>query len=144
MNNHLDRGRFEGEGELPGGDYGVPPDLFTADELADMEREAAYMESCYAAEADAEDARHDHLTQPTDALEFLVEAHGGDDCDGECPLPVEVLEVLSVHMGRATSVKARVVCADGKTRIAEGWYSYCGGSRDEPPSQDAGFDYTDC
>ena len=105
------------------------------------QRECDELDAMYAADAAADTAAYEALRDPAEALRFLVEAHGGDDCDGECPVPVQVLEVLSARTGGTTSVKARVVCADGATRVCEGWYSYCGGSMEEPPSQDAGFDY---
>ena len=140
---HLDRGRFAGDGASPDGDYNVPADLFTAEELSAMEKEAAELDACYAADAAAEQASRDSLSQPGEALAFLVQQSLDAGLAEDDPRPVSIVEVLGVSVGNTTAVRAIVVCDDGVTRGLDAGYSYHSGSYWDPPDGDAWFDYQD-
>ena len=106
----------------------------------ELAQECAELDAAYAAsEADALRADAE-LRDPVAALAFLQECHGGDDCDGECPAPVAVLEVLEASSNQP-SMLARVTCADGSVRTVRAWYSYCHATFWEPPDTDVGYVY---
>lgn len=113
--------------------------LSADDEAA--ERHAAEVEAAYAAEA-AHEARL--VARVTDvgtgaALDLLTDLHGGDDCDGECPAPTEVLEVLDTN--GHSYIRARVRCADGTVRVAVAAAHYYPGDRECPPDYNVEFTY---
>lgn len=106
--------------------------------------EAADLDAIYKSEAEAYEKGLADLRTPAKALEFLVEAHGGDTLDGELPSPVEVLEVLAVSQGtHTTTMTARVMCDDGVVRTVDAFTEYNPGSYDEPPYGDAGYEFVD-
>ena len=141
--NHLDRERFAGEGVLPGGDFNVPDNLYTAEELSAMEKESAELDACYAAEAAAEQASMDALSQPEAALAFLIQQSMDAGLSEDDPRPASVVEVLEVSVGSTTAVRAIVVCDDGITRGLNAGYSYSYGGAWDPPDGDAWFDVYD-
>lgn len=104
-------------------------------------RHHAEVEAAYAAEAEYEARRIAHVTDVStgEALATLTDLHGGDDCDGEVPAPVEVLEVLATN--GHSSIRARVRCADGTVRIASAAAHHYPGSYDCPPDYDVEFTY---
>jgi len=134
MYEHEDEDRAVRE-ELFAGGYPEP----SPEELAEMLREAEALDAAYRADDLARAAAARAFREPAAALAFLVEAHGGDDLDGECPAPVEVLEVLSCNDGSA--MRAVVRCADGTTRTVEASIHHYPGSLECPPDVDVNYEY---
>lgn len=134
MNQHEDEDRAV-RNELFAGGYPEP----TAEEWGAIAREAEELNEAYRLD-DLERTRADAaFRQPAAALAFLVEAHGGEDCDGECPAPTEVLEVLSSN--DQCAMRAIVRCADGTTRTVHAGIVYEHGSYDSPPNVDVWYEY---
>jgi hypothetical protein len=134
MYEHEDEDRAVRE-ELFAGGYPEP----SPEELAEMLREAEALDAAYRADDLARAAAARAFREPAAALAFLVDLHGGDDCEGECPAPVEVLEVLSCNDGSA--MRAVVRCADGTTRTVEASIHYSRGSWECPPDVDVSYEY---
>lgn len=136
-----DRGRYMGEGDPPPPND-VPPYEPSPEELAEQEAEARALEDEARSEAEANARHRQALTKPDAALTFLLEAHRGDDCDGACPAPVGVVEVLDVNVGHHyTMMTARVVCVDGTTRCVDASTLYEPGGWDDPPSYETVYEY---
>ena len=70
---------------------------------------------------------------------FNRDLHGGDDCGGEVPAPVEVLEVLDTN--GHSYIRARVRCADGTVRVARASIQHYPGNRECPPDTDVNYEY---
>jgi hypothetical protein len=117
--------------------HGLP---WSPEEIAEIERETAELEAAYAEDAEHTARADADFCQPESALAFLTDCHGGEDCEGECPAPVTVLEVLTASTMRP-SMRARVMCADGTVRTVRAWCHYSHGSQWEPPDADVGYEY---
>jgi len=145
--NDRDRFRFE---DRAMGEQMSEREMFLAEEREALalsaddeaaERHAAEVEAAYAAEAEHEARRIAHVTDIATgaALDLVTDLHGGDDYDGECPAPVEVLEVLDTN--GHSYIKARVRCADGTVRVAVAAAHYYPGDRECPPDYNVEFTY---
>jgi hypothetical protein len=140
--NPNDPERFRGE---DGGPFpeGYPPtgNTMTEEELAEAQRECEEVEAMYAGEAaHAAEIDAKFAADKAEVLEFLTMCHGGDDCEGECPAPVEVVEVHSASKVNGR-VEATVRCEDGSTRRVKALYVEYGGSYMEPPDCDVEYEY---
>lgn len=119
----------------------APSDEEAERHAAEAERHAAEVEAAYAAYAAHEARLVAHVTDVSTgaALDLVTDLHGGDDYDGECPAPVEVLEVLDTN--GHSYIKARVRCADGTVRVAVAAAHYYPGDRECPPDYNVEFTY---
>lgn len=115
---------------------------WSPEEIAEIRRECAELDAAYASMAGYEARRIAHVTDMSTgaALAMITDLHGGDDCGGECPAPVEVLEVLDTN--GHSSIRARVRCADGTVRIATAAAHHYPGDWECPPDYDVEFNYT--
>lgn len=113
----------------------------TAADIAEMSAYYAEIDAVYDREADlyAQYAERLRDLRTGEALAMLTVLHGGDDCDGTCPAPTEVLEVLDTN--GHSSIRARVRCADGTVRIARASDRYYPGNRECPPEYDVDYNY---
>lgn len=112
----------------------------TEADLAEMDAHYAEMQAGYDREALADALYIEGLRDVKTglALSMLTDLHGGDDCDGECPAPVEVLEVFAASND---SIRARVRCADGTVRVVNAAARYYPGNRECPPDYDVEYTY---
>lgn len=133
-----DRYRFEDEDRAAHEAAVYEP---TEADLAEISAYYAEMDAAYDREADIIAQYIEALRNPAtgEALAFLVDLHGGDDLDGECPAPVEVLEVYETN-GRS-QIRARVRCADGTVRVAVAAARHYPGDRECPPDVDVDYHY---
>lgn len=132
----MDKYRFEDEDRAAAARYEP-----TAADIAEMEAYYAELDASYDREADL-NARYVEALRDVrtgEALAMLTDLHGGDDCDGTCPAPVEVLEVLGTN--GHSSIRARVRCADGTVRIAAAAARHYPGNRECPPEYDVDYNY---
>ena len=113
----------------------------TEADLAEMEAYYAELEAAYDREADINAQYIEQLRdlKTGEALAMLTDLHGGDDCDGECPAPTEVLEVYETN--GHSYLRARVRCADGTVRTVTAAASYYPGDRECPPDYDVDYHY---
>jgi hypothetical protein len=130
-----DRYRFEAE------DRAVQAYEPSEQDLAEMEAYYGERDAAYDREAMIDQMYVEALRdlKTGEALAFLVDLHGGDDCGGEVPAPVEVLEVLDTN--GQSYIRARVRCADGTVRVALASIRHYPGNRECPPDVDVNYHY---
>lgn len=131
-----DRYRFEDEDRAAAQAYEP-----TEQDIAEMEAYYAELDAAYDREADINAQYVEALrdVKTGEALAMLVDLHGGDDCGGEVPAPVEVLEVYETN--GHSSIRARVRCADGTTRTVRASIRHYPGNRECPPDVDVNYEY---
>ena len=113
----------------------------TEADIAEMEAYFDELEAAYDREADINAQYLEALrdVKTGEALAMLTDLHGGDDCEGEVPAPVEVLEVLDTN--GQSYIRARVRCADGTVRVATAAARQYPGTLECPPDTDVTYDY---
>lgn len=131
-----DRYRFEDEDRAAAQAYEP-----TESDIAEMEAYYAERDAAYDREADINAMYVEALrdVKTGEALAMLTDLHGGDDCEGEVPAPVEVLEVLDTN--GQSHIQARVRCADGTVRVARASIPHYPGNRECPPDVDVNYEY---
>jgi hypothetical protein len=131
-----DRYRFEDEDRAAAQAYEP-----TEADIAEMEAYYAELDAAYDREADINAQYVEALrdVKTGEALVMLTDLHGGDDCGGEVPAPVEVLEVYETNGN--SYIRARVRCADGTVRIARASIRHYSGTLECPPDTDVRYDY---
>ncbi len=113
----------------------------TEADIAEMSAYYAGLDAAYDREEMVEAMYIEQLRNPAtgEALAMLTDLHGGEDCDGECPAPVEVLEVYETN--GHSYIRARVRCADGTVRVARASIRHYPGDRECPPDVDVDYHY---
>lgn len=131
-----DRYRFEDEDRAAAEAYEP-----TEADIAEMNAYYDELDAAYDREAMIDQMYIEALrdVKTGEALAMLVDLHGGDDCGGEVPAPVEVLEVYETN--GHSSIRARVRCADGTVRVARASIRHYPGSYDCPPDTDVTYEY---